>query len=305
MNASTLLDIRPLGDVVGDEMGAEILGLNLRNTLDDTAIAKIEDTLYRYAVIVIRDQSLDTGQLAAFGQRFGPLQPSGRRKVQNKDADNRVQPDTPNVNFISNIKKNGKNMGSSDAGIYWHSDLCYEEIPSKATLLHALEVPEKNGIVYGATQFTNTAAAYEALSDEMKTRLEKLMAVNSFRYMWNKKAHEFGRRPALNPAELDQLTPDVTHPIVRTHPHTNRKCLYVCEGYTSRIEGLPEAESEALLNELFAHVIKPEFRYQHEWRVGDLLMWDNCTVQHKATFDYEPPLRRLMQRCTVQGSKPF
>ena len=196
-------------------------------------------------------------------------------------------------------------MGSSDAGVYWHSDFCYEAVPSKATMLHALEIPEKDGVVYGATRFTNVAAAFDALPNDMKTRLDGLMAVNSFRYMWNKKAHEFGRRPTLNKEELDKLTPDVIHPVVRTHPATKRKCLYICEGYTSRITDIPEPESEQLLDELFTHVIKLEFRYTHEWRVGDLLIWDNCTVQHKATFDYEPPLRRLMQRCTIQGLKTF
>ncbi len=292
-------------NLLGNDIGAEILGLDLRETLSEALVSEIEATLYKYAVIVIRDQTIDTNQLAAFGKRFGPLQPSGRRKVQNEDADNRVQPETPNINFISNIKKNGKNMGSSDAGVYWHSDLCYDEIPSKATMLHALEIPEKDGVVYGATRFTNVAAAFDALPNDMKSRLAGLRAVNSFRYMWNKKAHEFGRRTALNQEELDKLTPDVTHPVVRTHPATNRKCLYVCEGYTSRIADIAEQESDSLLEELFAHVIKPEFHYKHEWRVGDLLIWDNCTVQHIATFDYEPPLRRLMQRCTVQGSKTF
>lgn len=299
--AGNTLDIQTLGH----NIGAEILGLDLREPMSDELITEIENTLYQHAVIVIRKQTLDTGQLSAFGQRFGPLQPSGRRKVQNKDADNRVQPETPNINFISNVKKNGKNMGSSDAGVYWHSDLCYEEIPSKATMLHALEIPEKDGVVYGATQFTSVAAAHDDLPQDKKDRLEGLMAINSFRYMWNKKAEEFGRRPALSKEELSKLTPDVSHPVVRTHPVTNRKCLYVCEGYTCAIADMPEQESSALLDELFAHIINPEFRYKHEWRVGDLLIWDNCTVQHIATFDYEAPLRRLMQRCTVQGSKTF
>jgi len=299
--ASNTLNIQTLGH----DIGAEILGLDLREPVSDELITEIENTLYQHAVIVIREQTLDTVQLSAFGQRFGPLQPSGRRKVQNKDADNRVQPETPNINFISNVKKNGKNMGSSDAGVYWHSDLCYEEIPSKATMLHALEIPEKDGVVYGSTRFTNVAAAFDALPEDMKNRLNGLKAVNSFRYMWNKKAHEFGRRPTLSQEELNKLTPDVIHPVVRTHPATKRKCLYVCEGYTSQIADISEQDSATLLEELFAHIIKPEFRYKHEWRIGDLLIWDNCTVQHIATFDYEAPLRRLMQRCTVQGSKTF
>jgi taurine dioxygenase len=95
------------------------------------------------------------------------------------------------------------------------------------------------------------------------------------------------------------------HPVVRTHPATGRKCLYVCEGYTHRILDLPEDESRALLDDLFAHIIKPAFVYRHKWRAGDLLMWDNAAVQHKVSFDYAPPLRRRLERCTVEGSVPY
>ncbi|MBT5810468.1 MAG: hypothetical protein HOI19_08830, partial [Rhodospirillaceae bacterium] len=95
------------------------------------------------------------------------------------------------------------------------------------------------------------------------------------------------------------------HPVVRTHPKTGRKCLYICDGYTNAILDLPKAESDELLAFLFEHIIRSDFNYQHQWRVGDVLMWDNCAVQHKAAFDYAPPLRRLMQRCTIEGDAPF
>ena len=139
----------------------------------------------------------------------------------------------------------------------------------------------------------------------MKTRLNGLEAANGYRYMWNKKAHEFGLRPVLRQEELEaRFPPDAVHPIVRTHPVNRRKCLYVCEGYTHKVVGLAQDESDALLRDLFDHLADPAFHYRHQWRDGDLLMWDNCAVQHKATNDYALPLRRLMQRCTIEGTAP-
>lgn len=280
----------------GGPVGAEITGLDVSEPVDGPVFSEIEVALDRYSVVVIRDQVLTGRQMADFSRRFGAPQINVRAEANNDDA--------PEVFWVSNITRDGKPVGSHDAGRYWHFDLCYLEKPSKLTLLNALEVPEKDGIVYGDTQFVGAAAAYDALSDAMKARLEGLKAANSYRDMWNRKAREFGARPVLSEEELAKYPPDAIHPVVRTHPRTGRKCLYVCDGYTTRILGIPEAESMALLRELFAHVVKPEFLYRHRWRVGDLLMWDNCAVQHKATFDYAPPLRRLMQRCTIEGEIP-
>ena len=287
------MQIRPTGDTTG----AEITGIDLTRPIDDALFNDIEAALDRYAVVVIRDQRLTPPQLADFSRRLGPLQVNVRADANNED--------TPEVFWISNITKDGKPVGSHDAGRYWHSDLCYLEKPSKATVLNAIEIPERDGKVFGDTRFADTAAAYDALSDDLKQRLEGLRAANGYRYMWNKKAHEFGLRPVLSEEELKKYPPDAIHPVARTHPRTGRKCLYVCEGYTHRILDMPEQESEALLQELFAHITQPRFIYSHSWRIGDLLMWDNCTVQHKATADYELPLRRLMQRCTVEGEATF
>ena len=280
----------------GGPVGAEITGLDVSEPVDGPVFSEIEAALDRYSVVVIRDQVLTGRQMADFSRQFGAPQINVRAEANNDDA--------PEVFWVSNITRDGKPVGSHDAGRYWHFDLCYLEKPSKLTLLNALEVPEKDGIVYGDTQFVGAAAAYDALSDAMKARLEGLKAANSYRDMWNRKAREFGVRPMLSEEELAKYPPDAIHPVVRTHPRTGRKCLYICDGYTTRILGIPEAESMALLRELFAHVVKPEFLYRHRWRVGDLLMWDNCAVQHKATFDYAPPLRRLMQRCTIEGEIP-
>ena len=278
-------------------IGAEITGIDLAAECDPWVCADVADALDRYAVVVIRDQKLAPPQLAAFSRHFGTPQVNVRAEVNHDD--------TPEVGWITNVTRDGKPLGSHDAGRYWHSDLCYLEKPSKITILHSLEVPERDGVTYGDTRFAGAAAAYEALPDAVRSRIDGLKAANGYRYMWNRKAREFGVRKLLSDAELEKYPPDAIHPVVRTHPSTGRKCLYVCDGYTHRILGIPEDESRELLRFLFAHAIRPEFQYRHRWRVGDVLMWDNCAVQHKASFDYAPPLRRVMQRCTIEGGVPY
>ena len=277
-------------------IGGEIRGIDLAHPISEATFADIESAFYRRSVVVFRNQNLTPDELVAFSRRFGTPQANVRAEIQNSLA--------PEITLISNITENGKPVGSHDAGRYWHSDLCYLNKPSKLTLLYAVEVPERDGVVYGDTRFASAAAAYDALPNDMKHRLDGLTAANGYRYMWNKKAREFGVRPVLNDQELERYPPDAVHPVIRTHPATGRKCLYVNEGYTRKILDIPEAESDALLQTLCAHAVKPDFIYRHNWRVGDVLVWDNCAVQHKATFDYAPPLRRCMQRCAVEGPVP-
>jgi taurine dioxygenase len=179
-------------------------------------------------------------------------------------------------------------------------------VPTLASLLYAIEVPERDGLTLGNTLFASTCAAYDDLPAELKQRLEGLRAVNSYSAMFQRKASEFGVRPKLTEAEKAEKYPkDAVHPVIRTHPVTGRKGIYVCEGYTTRILDIPEAESEAILRLLFDQLIRPDYIYRHKWQVGDLTMWDNCAVQHQASFDYALPLRRHMERTTVEGSVPF
>src|SRR5205085_6120892 len=177
--------------------------------------------------------------------------------------------------------------------------------------LYALEVPVKDGRVLGATSFASAAAAYDALPEDVKARLQRLRNVHSYRYYRAKNVAAQKEERARGAREVQehvlseeqlQSVPDVEVPIVRTHPVTGRKALFINEAHTARIVGLPEAEATALLADICAHIVKPEFRYEHSWRTGDLLMWDNVAVQHKANFDYDLPLRRLMHRTTVRGS---
>jgi taurine dioxygenase len=177
--------------------------------------------------------------------------------------------------------------------------------------LYAVEVPEKDGRVLGDTRFASSTAAYEALPDDLKKRVDGLKNVHSYRYYRTKNFEAQQAEQArggrviqehvLTEAQLASV-PDVETPLVRTHPVTKRRGLFANEAHTSHIPGIARDESEALLSSLYAHITKPEFIYTHSWRAGDLLMWDNAAVQHKASFDYDLPLRRLMYRTTVRGT---
>jgi taurine dioxygenase len=174
-------------------------------------------------------------------------------------------------------------------------------------------VPEKNGRPLGDTSFASTTAAYDALPQDMKDRLQPLKNVHSYRYYRTKniEAQKEEQRRGGRVIQEHVLTdeqlksvPDTEAPIIRTHPVTGRKGLFVNEAHTSHVVGMSQEESDALLGELYRHIVKPEFVYTHSWQPGDLLMWDNAAVQHKATFDYDLPLRRLMYRTTVRGTAP-
>lgn len=279
---------------IGTHLGAEISGVDLTRPLDDTTFAEIERAFYDESVVVFRGQPITEEQHIAFSRRFGNLEVhvSGARYLH---------PRHPEIRINSNIIENGKPIGATDAGQYWHTDLSYMGAPSKCSLLYAVEVPMQDGKPLGDTQFSSVTAAYDALSPSMKKRLEGLRAVHSYSHRYYKLTDAGKQRPPLT-EEQKARTPDVEHPVVLTHPRTGRKCLFVNEGFTTHIVGMPEAESRALLAELFSHVRQPEFVYAHKWSVGDLLMWDNLSTQHFAVADYALPLRRKMQRTTVTGA---
>ena len=285
------MDLRPSTTGVG----AEVFGLDLSLPLADAAFEQVSAAFNRYSVLVLRDQQLTPEQRIAFSRCFGPLQINVRSEFN--------KPSHPEIYTVSNVLEEGKPIGSQDAGRYWHSDLCYLPIPTLASLLYSLEVPEVDGVALGDTLFASTCASYDDLPAAIKRRLEGLRAVNSYNAMFERKAGEFGVRPKLTDEMAQKFPKDAVHPVIRTHPTTGRKCIYVCEGYTTRILDIQEAESHELLALLFAQVTKPEYVYRHKWRVGDLLMWDNCAVQHLASFDYAP-LHRHMERTTVEGSTP-
>lgn len=279
---------------IGTHLGAEISGVDFTGSMDDATFAEIERAFYNESVVVFRGQPITEKQHIAFSRRFGNLEVhvSGARYLH---------PLHPEIRINSNIIENGKPIGATDAGQYWHTDLSYMRAPSKCSLLYAVEVPVRNGKPLGDTRFVSVTAAYDALVTEIKKRLEGLRAVHSYSYRYYKLTDAGKQRPQLT-EEQRARTPDVEHPVVVTHPYTGKKCLFVNEGFTTRIVGMPEAESHELLAGLFAHVRKPEFLYSHKWAVGDLLVWDNLSTQHFAVADYALPLRRKMQRTTVTGT---
>lgn len=276
--------------------GAEIDDLDLSRDLDDATFAQIEQVFNERSVVLFRNQRITHARHAQFSRRFGELEIHVLREY--------VRPEHPEIYVLSNIIENGRPIGIKDAGNYWHTDLSYTRAPSRGSIMYAIEVPQKDGEPLGATQFASTAAAYDALSPDMKTRLQGLKAIHRFwdRYIRERKA---AGSDVVISDERRAGTPDVVHPVIRTHPYTGQKCIYVNEGFTVGLVGMPEDEGRSLLKELFAHCTKPEFVYRHKWRVGDVVMWDNCATLHRATVDYALPQRRLMQRTTLKGTEVY
>jgi taurine dioxygenase len=291
---------------IGKHLGAQITGIDLSQPLEDATFAEIAKAFFENEVVFFRDQKITPEQQIAFTQRFGTLEQHVRKESRLARY--------PEILIISNlVDEKGSAIGSQDAGRFWHSDLSYKKEPSMLSALYALEVPVKDGAVLGNTSFASTTAAYDALSENMKQRLHGLKNVHSYRFYRDKniaaqkeEQARGGRVIQEHVLTEEQLksVPDVETPIVRTHPVTKRKGLFVNEAHTSHVAGMPREESEKLLSELYRHIVRPEFIYTHSWRAGDLLMWDNAAVQHKATFDYDLPLRRLMYRTTVRGTVP-
>ena len=289
---------------IGKHIGAEISGVDLTQPLSDDTFAQIAKAFFDNEVVFFRNQKITPAQQVEFTKRFGILEQHVRKESR--------LPGHPEILVVSNLlDEQGNAIGAQDAGRFWHSDLSYKKEPSLLSALYAVEVPVKDGQVLGDTNFTSTTAAYDALPDAMKQHLQGLKNVHSYRYYRTKNAQVQKEEAARGgrvvqehfPTE-EQLksVPDVEAPIVRTHPVTKRKGLFVNEAHTSCIVGLPAAESEALKKEICEHTIRPEFQYRHSWQPHDLLLWDNCSALHKANFDYDLPLRRLMYRTTVRGS---
>ena len=296
-----MIQVKPMTQ----HIGAEISGVDLTTPLDDATFAQIANAFFKHEVVFFRNQKLKPGEQVEFTRRFGILEQHVRKESR--------LPGHPEILVVSNLLNDeGRAIGAQDAGRFWHSDLSYKAEPSLLSALYAVEVPvAADGTVLGDTNFTSTTAAYDALPDAMKQRLQGLKNIHSYRYYREKNIQAQKDEQArgartvqehvLTEEQLNSV-PDVEAPIVRTHPVTKRKGLFINEAHTSAIVGLPRAEGDALRDEICQHTIRPEFQYRHHWQAGDLLIWDNCSALHKANFDYDLPLRRLMYRTTVRGS---
>lgn len=279
------MQIKPLSKYVG----AEIVGIDLAKPLPDDVFREIDDAYNRYSVLVFRDQKLTPEQQIAFARRFGELEISPRTEF--------ALPGYPEILVLSNIIENGKPIGNAEAGRTWHTDMSYTAKPPRGSLLYAREIPVENGRALGDTVFASAAAAFESLPETRRAALIGLRAI-----------HRAGAKkyaPGSKLADAVKDLPDVEHPVIRTHPATGRKAIYVRDGECVAIPGMADSESLPLIKELSEMIPREEFCYRHNWRVGDLLMWDNSMTQHLAISDYKLPLRRLMHRVTVNGTVPI
>ena len=275
-------------------LGHELVGIDLR-TIDEGTFRELDDAYQRYGVIVVRGQNLSPRELVDFSRRFGTLveYPLG----------NYLLAGFPEIFVVSNIIENGKPIGMKEAGANWHSDMSYSKAPPRGSILYAEEVPVQDGVTLGDTLFASGAAAYDDLTADMKQKIEGLYAVNSASHHATKRLERSGNDPELR-ARLERQSrefPNVVHPLVRKHPLTGRKCMYLSGDQTVSIVGWDEESSKALLDELKAHYLSPGYIYRHTWKVGDVVFWDNCLCMHKAVQDYKLPLRRKMLRTTIAG----
>lgn len=287
---------------IGKHLGAEISGVDLSQPLDDNTFAQVATAFFDNEVVFFRNQKLTPEQQIAFARRFGMLEHHVRKEARLADH--------PEIFILSNILDgSGKAIGAQDAGRFWHSDLSYKREPSLLSALYAIKIPVRDGKPLGDTHFASSTAAYNALPETMKQRLQGLKNVHSYREyrIKNYAAQQDDMRRGIRTVQEHAPTPeqlasvpDMATPVVRVHPVTGRKGLFVNEGHTSHMADMPREEGDALLKQLYAHITQPEFIYTHCWAPGDLLMWDNVAAQHKATFDYDP-LPRLLYRTTVRG----
>ncbi len=277
-------------------IGAEVVGIDVASSPGESDFRLLRDALHHYSVIVIRNQDITPEHQKDFAGRFGELRTSFYNRYGVADY--------PALSIVSNIKReDGEHIGIADAGMLWHTDGSYLKAPDMYTVLYGLQIPQQEGGALGDTLFSSAWAAYDALPQDVKRRIDGLRAVHSFTaHMEKKKAKGQLKRAPLSAQQRDAL-PDVDHPVVRRHPVNGRKCLFVTEGHTSGISGLDEREGSELLQFLTEHIKKSEFHYRHTWRKGDLIVWDNCAVQHLAVFDYGDIPRRL-HRAGIAGPVP-
>jgi len=274
------ITIEPLSSAIG----AEIRGVDLRDTLSGDVVTQIIGAFYEHGVILFRNQELTEDQQLRFAGHFGEL---GERSLP-RDRWPEGADHNPKIMLISNIRKKGKPIGSLPDGELWfHHDMCYVQSPPKATFLYAVEVPTEGG----NTRFANMYRAYDAIPDTTKSKIDGRKALQICDYKTTGKVDIEG--------DISKIT-HYFQPVAITHPVTKRKALYVNPLITARIEGLSSPEGDSLLEELLRFKDDPEMIYEHVWHSGDLLVWDNLCSCHART-DFASTERRLLRRCTVLG----
>jgi taurine dioxygenase len=270
-------------------LGAEVSGIDLSGPLARDDVATIEDLWRERLVVVFRGQKLSDPQLITFSKNFGELDPPGPNPYGEP-----FNKEHPELNVISNVVEDGKPIGNlGDGEAVWHADMTYVEVPPKAAVLHSLEIPPSGGNTY----FANMFAAYETLPAELKKMAEGKIAVHD----GSTNSAGMLRKGYKKVTDVREAV-GAHHPLVRTDPNTGRKALFLGRRPNSYVIGLEVAESEALLDALWAHATQPQFAMCHEWKVGDVLMWNNLSVLHRRDA-FDPKSRRLMHRSQIKGDE--
>jgi taurine dioxygenase len=281
------LQVRKLSDT----LGCEIRGAQISADMSDAEFKTIEDALHDHLVVIVRDQNVSPDAFVAFARRFGRPEPHVIDQFHHK-AD-------PNILILSNRKdEKGAPMGLADGGTYFHSDYSYLDVPARCTMLHAVEIPGDDA----GTTFANQRQAYEELPETMQRKIDPLIC-----------RHHYGNRDDLDEESrtaASKLTGEqkakmqwVRHPLVRRHPHTGRKSLYAVSGSSFGIDGMDDREGRALLDELKRHSTQPKYCYTPQYRVGDVVVWDNCSLLHSAPL-LDPNRPRTLWRITVKEKGP-
>jgi taurine dioxygenase len=268
---------------LGAKLGAEVRNLDLKKGMDAEIFHAFEATLIKHKVVVLRDQNLTTAEHIAISRLFGDLEVHPMRP----------QGDVPEILVLDNHKDNP--VFSTDV---WHSDTTFRQNPTKYTILRCEIMPE----VGGDTIWTDMAAAYEGLSSVLKQMINGLRAIHDFRNF--RALFSSSEEDQAKLRKMEALLPNPSHPVVRTHPVTGEKAIFVNPQFTLRIEGLKPAESEAILDVLYAQAHVPEYQFRLRWKPGTIVFWDNRATQHYAVNDYYPE-RRRMERTAIIGDVPF
>ena len=288
------MDIIPSGQT----LGARVENVDLTKPLSDGDFRTVLRALGQHGVLCFPKQTFETPEFRAFASRFGDLEVNV--------ANLYFEAGFPDIMILSNqIRPDGKPAGLNDAGQGWHTDMSYSKDIALANVLHAQEVPMRNGKSVGETQFRNMHAAYEELPDEVKQKIEGRTATHDFEKFWEVMRLRPGSRRAPLTAEQKRKKPPVSQPLVRIHPITGRKVLYANPGYTMWIDGMDRAESDSIVEYLFRHQERADFLYAHHWAVGDVLMWDNIGTVHNAIADYMSNEPRYMRRAQVMATLDY
>lgn len=276
-------------NVLSDALGAEVVGLDLSRPAEKSDIAEIKSAFLEHQLLCIRGKQLEPAAFARCARYFGEPQAQLKR-------DQRVE-GLPEVSILDSTYKTAQDKPDDLANVRlsgWHTDDSYFAIPAKATMLQGLSLPKTGG----ETRFCNTRKAYEDLPEAMQARIDGLKAVHGYDTM---------RAPARAPERTEiekQETPDVVHPLVRTHEDTGKKAIYFNPNRTDSIVGMDRASSDELLDWLYQHITQPKYRYDHSWRTGDILLWDNRCLVHSVNTDFPVGQPRVHQRILLKGTRP-